>query len=283
MKRPTYIAIANLKGGTGKTTLAAWLAYALAYMGRKVVMIDLDPQAHLTSIWLKFVPGKIVEPNVWSYIYGQESKNLLRDVGKNLKLIPSDIIEYSKYWSESRTPDTHEASIKLREEIALRRGGRYDYVIIDCPPDPGYAKIGVYAADYVVVPTDLTELSLRGTYLFTTSLLLSTIRRGAHMLGIVINRHSKRSIPKDARKWLDTIETALKESAQRDAELGKKIHDPILFNTIVPQNKDIGRIVFRRKRVIPEVFSKGGRVANTFRQLAQEVESRIRYFKPLVV
>jgi chromosome partitioning protein len=234
MKNSVYIAIANLKGGTGKTTIAAWLAYALAYMGKRVVMIDLDPQAHLTNIWLKFEPDKIVEPNIWNYIYGHESKGLLREVDKkfDLRLIPSEIIEYSKYWAEARIPDVHQAVGILRKEIALRRKGVYDYIIIDCPPDPGYAKIGVYAADYVIIPTDLTELSLRGTYLFATSLLPIAMRseNRIRMLGIIINRALKKTISKDARKWLDIIEEKLRERSREEIELGKRIHNPILFD-----------------------------------------------------
>jgi chromosome partitioning protein len=289
MRSPIYIAIANLKGGTGKTTMAAWLAYALAYMGKRVVMIDLDPQAHLTNVWLKSEPSKTIEPNIWNYLYGGECKGLLRKVDKNLdlKLIPSDIIEYSKYWAESRTPDTFDSSQGLRnirKEIALRRKGGYDYIIIDCPPDPGYAKIGVYAADYIIIPTDVTDISLRGTYLFTTSLLLAAMGRAkqAHMLGIIINRVFKRFISKSARRWLDMIEAKLKEYSLNNIELGRRIYDPILFNTIVPQNKDIGKIVLKRERIIPKVFSKGGRVANIFKQLAEEVEWRITHFKPLI-
>jgi chromosome partitioning protein len=289
VESPIYIAVANLKGGTGKTTIVAWLAYALAYIGRKVVMVDLDPQAHLTNIWLKFEPDKTIEPNIWSYIYGYKSEDLLKKVDKvlDLRLIPSDIIEYFHYWAESRTPDTLKATeglTNLRKEVALRRKGSYDYVIIDCPPDPAYAKIGVYAADYVIVPTDLTELSLRGTHLFTTSLLLTTMERvkRIHMLGIVVNRVFRRAISKDARKWLDSIEAKLKARSRENIELGRRIYNPILFNTMIPQNKDISKIILKRERAIPKAFRKGDRVAEIFKQLAQEVELRIRYFKPLI-
>jgi chromosome partitioning protein len=252
-------------------------------------MVDLDPQAHLTNIWLKFEPDKTIEPNIWSYIYGYKSEDLLKKVDKvlDLRLIPSDIIEYFHYWAESRTPDTLKATeglTNLRKEIALRRKGSYDYVIIDCPPDPAYAKIGVYAADYVIVPTDLTELSLRGTHLFTTSLLLTTMERvkRIHMLGIVINRVFRRVISKDARKWLNSIEAKLKARSRENIELGRRIYNPILFNTIIPQNKDISKIILKRERAIPKAFRKGDRVAEIFKQLAQEVELRIMYFKPLI-
>ncbi len=56
MVNTKFIAIANLKGGAGKTTLVSWLGYALRLLGRSVVLVDLDPQAHLTSVWIRDEP-----------------------------------------------------------------------------------------------------------------------------------------------------------------------------------------------------------------------------------
>jgi chromosome partitioning protein len=291
MVKTCFIAVANLKGGTGKTTIASWLSYALAYLGRRVVMIDIDPQAHLTSIWLNVSEG--IEGNVWRYVYGIETRGLLKevllkevlgpryDVRDRIRLIASDISEYVDFWRLGRSVDPQIAS-QFRKEVVLKN---YDYIIVDCPPDPVYAKLGIYMSDYIIIPTDLSSISLRGTRLFTTQIVPHAMRLNDHikLLGIIVNKVFRRRIPKRESEILNDIENELLKIAM---DIRDRIHRPLLFNTIIPQNKSIGAITLekeekKRKPVlrIPRYFKRKSEVSQIFIRLAQEIENRIRYFQ----
>lgn len=297
--RARFIAFANLKGGTGKTTIAAWLSCALASAGRKVAMIDLDPQAHLTNVWLSASDltrlGNRIIPNVWTYIYGEGGEGLFKDFkisnlkrelkgkGVDLLLVPSDLDEYVACWSQSRNPDPKKAE-KFRWETGLKD---YDYVIIDCPPDPGYARLGIYIADHVIIPTDASDMSLRGTELFIIKILseIMSVHRDLHLLGIIMNRVS-RGIRKEARKRIDEIVKKLLNETQKPEkiEIRKRIHDPILFNTTIPQRVELGKVAEGKGVRALRAFSRvrrgeEGKIVEKFRELAKEVESRIAFFK----
>lgn len=283
-----FIAVANLKGGTGKTTIASWLSYALTYLGRRVVMIDIDPQAHLTSVWLNVGEGKGIEGNVWRYAYNMETRGLLKEVlgpryeaRDRLRLIASDIHEYVDFWRLGRSVDPQIAS-QFRKERALQN---YDYIIVDCPPDPVYAKLGIYMSDYIIIPTDLSSISLRGTRLFMTEIVPHVMRYFDHikLLGIIVNKVFRRQIPKRESEILNDIENELLKVAK---DIRDRIHRPLLFNTIIPQNKSIGAITLEREEKkrepvlrIPRHFKRKSEVSQIFIRLAQEVENRIRYFQ----
>jgi len=221
----------------------------------------------------------IIKPNVWDYISGGESKGLLRRTWgfKNLKVVPSDIEEYVKCWNESRFPDSQKSSSFRREPALLDN----DYVIFDCPPDPGYARLGVYASDFVIVPTDLTSISLRGTELFITRILLSAmgVNDYTRFLGVIVNR--ARRISKEAQKKFDEITSKLMDKLKEPerVRLKGRIHNPMLFDTKIPQSVKIGGIVTGKAQAILMAFKRGSEAANIFMELAKEVETRIRFFK----
>ena len=155
------IAFTNQKGGVGKTTSAANVGAALAEKGKKVLLIDLDPQANLTtSLGIK---SHELENTVYEVFKNYCSINdTLIDLGRpdgNLWLLPSSLS-----FSAAETEFSGEAGREfLLKEVLLTLDKEFDYVLIDCPPSLGLLTInGFTAADEVYIPLQTEFLALHG-------------------------------------------------------------------------------------------------------------------------
>jgi len=156
------LAIANQKGGCGKTTTSINLADAIAHLGKKVLLIDLDPQAHATfGLGMANTP---IDKSIYNVLTDNSSKTRNLDqcivnVSKNLDIVPSNILLSTL---EQELKDTEGAVSKLFETICAVRLD-YDYIIIDCPPSLGFLTFNALrAASIVIVPVDMGAFSLMG-------------------------------------------------------------------------------------------------------------------------
>ena len=156
------IAIANQKGGVGKTTTAVNLSAALAERGRRILLIDLDPQANATSnLGLEPMPGL----SLYASLVGQEevSQRILPTRLENLFLIPGDI---ELVGAEVEVARSENHLTRLRD--VLRTGGLaadapFDFVIMDCPPSLGILMANALAAaDELLVPIQCEYFALEG-------------------------------------------------------------------------------------------------------------------------
>ena len=163
------ITIANQKGGVGKTTTAVNLAACIAKLGKKVLLVDIDPQANTTtSIGIK---KNSYEHNVYHILLGtiKTSEVILKTDLENLDLIPSNIglvgIEKSFYKASESRDKLLKNALKEIEHL-------YDYVIIDSPPTLGPITINsLAAADSVLIPVQCEYFALEGL-----AQLLNTIK-----------------------------------------------------------------------------------------------------------
>ena len=154
------IAVANQKGGVGKTTTAINLAASLAVLEKKVLIIDADPQANTTT-GLNFSPNNDEKRTLYEVLIGKIdiSDALIQTEINNLQMIPSHI---NLVGAEIEMLDTEERESVLKNSISQIKDN-YDYIIIDCSPSLGLITVNsLTAADSVMIPVQPEFFALEG-------------------------------------------------------------------------------------------------------------------------
>ncbi|MGP1253990.1 MAG: ParA family protein [Kiloniellales bacterium] len=203
---PRVLAIANQKGGVGKTTTAVNLATALAACGKRVLIVDLDPQGNAsTGVGLDW---RQRGPTIYEALLGATS---LRDCVvetpvPNMSIVPSSV---DLSGAEIELVAAERRDTRLQEALQQERE-RWDYILIDCPPALGLLTVNaLVAADAVLVPLQAEFYALEGL-----SHLLRTIERVRRALnptltlqGVVLTMYDRRNnlcdlVAKDVRSYL---------------------------------------------------------------------------------
>lgn len=212
------IATVNQKGGVGKTTTSVNLSAFLATFGKKVLLVDFDPQGNASS-GLGVDRNKLDQCLYNVIIEGAE----LKDIIKNTNVQGLDIAPSTSKLAGAEVELVNEENREQRLKAALEKtNGNYDYTIIDCPPSLSLLTINALtAASDVIIPIQCEYYALEGLSQLTNTLDLvrQSLNPTLNIRGIVLTMHDSRTLLSD-----DVSEEARKH-------FGDKV-----FETIVPRN-----------------------------------------------
>ena len=186
--RPRIIALINQKGGVGKTTTTVNLGAAMAALGKKVLVVDLDPQAH-ASLHLGVDPAASVR-TVYDLLldWDDEAGASIVKINLNLSVVPSETDLAAAESELATAADRHRRLKNILERI----GGKFDCILIDCPPSLGILTLNALAAAReVIIPMQAHFLALQGVgkLMETVQLVATKLNPGLSVAGVVLCMH----------------------------------------------------------------------------------------------
>ncbi|WP_404406514.1 ParA family protein [Jeotgalibacillus malaysiensis] len=245
------IAIANQKGGVGKTTTSVNISACLAYLGKKVLLVDMDPQGNATS-GVGINKGDVDESIYDILIEGIPAKSVIRGTSvENLYAIPATI---SLAGAEIELVSMVSREIRLKNTLEDVQH-RFDYIIIDCPPSLGMLTINALtASDACIIPVQCEYYALEGL-----SQLLSTVR--------LVQKHLNHHLLIDG-VLLTMLDARTNLGLQVIAEVKKYFQDKV-YRTIIPRNVRLSEAPSHGLPVI--LYDPKSKGAEVYLELAKEV------------
>lgn len=247
------IAIANQKGGVGKTTTSVNLGAGMATLGKRVLLVDIDPQGNTTS------GVGVNKADVANCIYDilinevEPAEAILETKIQGLHIIPATI---QLAGAEIELVSTISRELKLKKALNAVKAG-YDYIIIDCPPSLGILTINsLTAADSVIIPIQCEYYALEGL-----SQLLNTVR----LVQKNLNPHLK------IEGVLLTMLDARTNLGIQVIEEVKKYFQEKVYRTIIPRNVRLSEAPSHGQSII--TYDSRSKGAEVYLELAKEVIS----------
>ena len=245
------IAIANQKGGVGKTTTAVNLSSCLAFKGERVVIIDIDPQGNTTSGL--GIDKKTIEKSIYEVLINDEDieNALIKTAIGNLYICPSNI---QLVGAEVELVSVISRETRLKVAIENIRS-KYDYILIDCPPSLGLLTLNALtASDTILVPIQCEYYALEGL-----SQLMNTVK--------LVQRHLNPAL--DVEGVVLTMFDARTNLSLQVVEEVKKHFRNRVYRTVIPRNVRLSEAPsFGLPIILYDPKSKG---AECYLDLAQEV------------
>ncbi len=250
---PRIMAIANQKGGVGKTTTSVNLGASLAELGYRVLVVDLDPQGNATTGL--GINARNLQASVYDVIMTNAAiEDCVEPTSlKNLFVAPATI---DLAGAEIELVPAFSRELKLRRALEEVRD-EYDYVLIDCPPSLGLLTVnGLAAADDVIVPIQCEYYALEGLsqLIRNVTLVRTNLNPKLDVRGIVLTMYDART------KLADQVEQEVRE------HFGRRV-----YQTVVPRTVRLSEAPSFGQPII--VFDSTSRGAVAYRELAKEVSS----------
>ena len=252
------ISIAIQKGGSGKTTTAINLASALHNMGKKVLLIDADPQTNLSqSMGLSEEPEHNLFTALKKEMAGDPAgiRDVIINIKPGLELIPASI--------DMAGAELELVSVYGREQVFSWMlepvKNDYDYIFIDCPPSIGMLTVNaLVSSDFVLMPLQAEFLPLKGlkSFMHHFGFIKNKLKRDLEVLGIVLTRYDSRKLMN--RQVRDVLE----------GEFGEKA-----FKTQIRSNIQLAKAQEAGKDIF--TFDKRSHGAEDYKQLAGEFLKKI--------
>ena len=252
------VAVANQKGGVGKTTTAVNLAACVAALGKRVLLFDLDPQANATSgVGFEKVEGA----SAYRALMGEGSllEKIQPTVWERLAVIPSEVDLCGADIELARTENyLQRATLALQPVLA---SGRFEVVIVDCPPSLGILTMNAFAAaDFLLVPLQCEYYALEGISMINR--LLAQIREGGvnprlEIIGVLMTMFDSRT------KLANQVVNEVRE------HFGERV-----FETMIPRSTKLAEAPSFGKPIIH--YDKYSASAAAYEVLAQEVMARLK-------
>lgn len=249
------LGVINVKGGTGKTTTSINLGVYLAALGKRVLLVDLDPQSNATSgLGVKLDKDSY---NIYHAIVADiEAGALIRKTSVfGLDILPAS---ESLAGANVELVDFKNRELQLKKTLKEVKDG-YDFVVIDCLPSVGILNVNALAAsDYVLIPVQAEYFALSGLdqLLTVVDLVKKYLNPDLQVLGVVVTMFDKRN--------------------QSDRSVLNQVHKNFpghVFNTIIPRQVSFAEAPSQGKSILQhDPYSRGARA---YRELALEVLSKI--------
>lgn len=244
------ITIANNKGGVGKTTTTATLGAALASMGKKVLLIDLDAQRNLTSS----LTNRQEKRTIYEALINGGQLPII-EISSSLYLCPSSLDMMGAELQLSGRKNRDQILKGLIDPISKA----FDFVLIDCPPSLGIITLSALtASEYIIVPMTAEALPTEGLAMLFRflSMIDSTRSKKIDLLGILFTRWMGRRLNKDV------------EESVRRAFPGK------VFDTKIRENIQVAQAPLSKQSLISYAPNSAG--ATDYMELAKEILSRLK-------